>query len=157
MKKVFMSALVICAMSMSSVAFAQECKKDDCTQQDKAEFMQKRCTKMVQELNLTDEQIEQIKASKEEMNKEKKGARQSVDAARKKHQENIDKILTPEQKAKMQEMRKQRPDKKEMRHHRGMHKMGKDSMRPCPEMRGKNRPMRNDSCCVEKPCEKMNK
>lgn len=160
MKKVILSALVVCAMSMSSVAFAQECKKEDCKQQDKKEMIQKRQDKMAQELNLTEEQKQQMKASKEAM-------RNAVDAARQKHQADMDKILTPEQKAKMKEMRKQAPEKREMRRHRGIHKMGADSMRPCPEMKdrcierkGQCPEMRGkcvqkpDTCCVKKVCDK---
>ncbi|MBQ8565874.1 MAG: hypothetical protein IJ442_08615 [Bacteroidaceae bacterium] len=132
MKKVFLSALVVCAMSMLSVAFAQESKAVEGKQQDKKELMQKRQDKMAKELNLTDEQKQQIKASKEEM-------RNTQATARQKHQADMDKILTPEQKAKMKEMRKQNPEKREMRRRHGMHKMGADSMCPNPQMMDKCR------------------
>lgn len=130
MKKVLVSALVVCAMSMSSVVFAQENKPTERRIEQKKEFV----CKMAKELNLSDEQVEQMKESNEKMR-----------AARQQHQEEMDRILTPEQKEKMKELRKQNIDKSKMRRH---HRHNSDSMKPCPQMKGR---------CVEKKgnCSKM--
>lgn len=146
MKKVLVSALVVCALSMSSVAFAQENKEPDRQFHEKKEMVKKKA----QELNLTEEQMEQIKASKDEM-------REANKAARQKHQENMDQILTPEQKEKMKETRERNIEKRKMRH---LHKQGNDSVRRGQKMRTRHLEKKHDcsqqtdSCRMHKPCKK---
>lgn len=142
MKKFFVSAFVMCAMTMTSVSFAQETAKNECPTIEGKECAAPKCD-MAKELNLTPEQEAKMKEAHEELAKARKESREDMKAAREKHKETIDQILTPEQKAKMKEMGKKRHGNKDMRHHRG-HKGHKHHGTRC------------DSAKCEKPCAKMN-
>ena len=65
MKKVLAMLVAVCAMSMSTVVYAQE-QCPDAKRMDKKELKERHVMKMKKELNLSDEQMAQMKAANEE-------------------------------------------------------------------------------------------
>lgn len=152
MKRICVSALLVCALTMPVAVSAQQVEKRDCPKREKKECVTPRCD-MAKELNLTPEQQEKMKASREEFTKTRTASKEAVKAAREKHQAEMKEILTPEQQAKMKEMRPAKRGNKEMRHHRG-HRGHKHMV--CDSMRN-NRPcdVKRAECPKEvKPCAK---
>lgn len=106
MKKLILSAAFL---GLGVFGFAQQTKPANGEHmQKKAEYMQK----MKQELNLTDAQVAQLKALHESKSAEKKQefAAKKVDRMQKmkQNEEAMQKILTPEQFKKFQEMKAKR-------------------------------------------------
>jgi len=98
---------------------------------DHAQMRQKIADKIAKDLNLTDEQQQQAKQIREEgrkeiepLMKEMKELRKKMDAKRRANMEEFEKILTPEQKAKFEEMKKNapKPHFDKMRDKKGPHK-----------------------------------
>ena len=132
MKKVFVMLMAVCAMSMSSVVYAQE-QYPEAKRLERKEMKERQISMMKQELNLSDEQLEQIKAAKEELDASRQGNRESMKAAHEKYRNTIDKVLTPDQKVKFDAMKKN--------HH------GKKEFRP------QGRPISRDGACKEMKCD----
>lgn len=103
------------------------------------DFQEKMAKKMADELKLTAEQQEQAKKVREEgakkmkpLMKEMKDLREKMDKERRANMEEFEKILTPDQKKKFEEMKEKGPFGKHekggfMKHHKGRpnHKMMK--------------------------------
>lgn len=131
MKKTFLSIL-LGATIISAGAFYANAQTPDTPDMPKIEHKvdfrqmhQKMQKKMADDLGLTAEQQEQAKAIHEKgkaeiepLMKEMKALREKMDAKRRANMEEFEKILTPDQKAKFEEMKKNAP------HHKmkGMHK-----------------------------------
>ena len=146
MKKVLAMMVAVCAMSMTTVVYAQEqcpdMKKGDCK-----EMRARHDAMMKKELNLSDEQMAQMRAANEELEAAMKANHENMKSAKSKHDVAIEKVLTPEQKAKYDEMKKNHPGKKEFRrngrpmHREGARMDGKECRRPdlkCDSMPGKH-------------------
>ena len=76
MKKVMLMLVAVCAMSMSTVVSAQE-QKLEAKRLDRKEMKERQVSMMKQELNLSDEQLMQIKAAKEELDASRQGSREN--------------------------------------------------------------------------------
>lgn len=133
MKKFFVSALVVCAMSMSVAVNAQECKTE-CAKPEKKECVMDKGEKMAKELKLTEDQKLRIKGINEEFEAAKKLSREDMKQAREKRQAAMNEVLTPEQQAKMKEMRQMH--KKEMRHGQPMMRKGHHRHVKCDSVNG---------------------
>lgn len=131
MKKTFLSIL-LGATIISAGAFCVNAQTPDMPEKPKIEHKmdfekmhQKMQNKIAEDLGLTAEQQEQAKAIHEKgkadiepLMKEMKALREKMDAKRRANMEEFEKILTPEQKAKFEELKNKAP------HHgmKGMHK-----------------------------------
>lgn len=133
MKKFFVSALVVCAMSMSVAVNAQECKTE-CAKPEKKECVMDKGEKMAKELKLTEDQKLRIKGINEEFEAAKKSSREDMKQAREKRQAAMNEVLTPEQQAKMKEMRQMH--KKEMRQGQPMMRKGHHRHVKCDSVNG---------------------
>lgn len=134
MKSKMMSLVAVGFMMISSVVFAQEIESPDSPPSpptppriSKGQMLEK----MTKRLDLSAEQVKQIKGidekykkEEEQMRKESETLRERRKALREKKKEEIDQVLTEEQKAKVKEMREKRGKKKGGK--RGMSK-GDDS------------------------------
>ena len=131
MKKTFLSIL-LGATIISAGAFCANAQTPDAQDMPKVEHKidfnemhKKMQIKIAEDLGLTAEQQEQAKAIHEKgkaeiepLMKEMKALREKMDAKRRANMEEFEKILTPDQRAKFEEMKKNAP------HHKmkGMHK-----------------------------------
>lgn len=116
MKKVFVMMLAVCAMSMSATVYAQEATT---AQQEQKEAVNRRAAVMKKELNLSDEQVMQIKAADEKFELKRKNSRKEIKAAAEERDAEIKQVLTPEQQVKLEDMKKNHGDKKGFRPHQG--------------------------------------
>ncbi len=123
MKKVLLSALMICALATAPATMAQQREMRMHDRQGGCPTEQ-----MCKELNLTETQKTEMQAANAKMREAIKQAREENDAA-------MQKILTPEQYKKMKEMRKPGKEmrKGHMKPHRGMKPCKGDSIR-CIQM-----------------------
>lgn len=118
MKKVLAMMLAVCALSMSTVVYAQE----QCTATKpvaQKEMSERRGAMLKKELNLSDEQVMQIKAIDAEFEASKQASREDMKAMRAKRKAAIENVLTPEQKVKFDEMQKKHMAKRELRRQDG--------------------------------------
>ena len=118
MKKVLAMMLAVCALSMSTVVYAQE----QCTATKpvaQKEMSERRGAILKKELNLSDEQVMQIKAIDAEFEASKQASREDMKAMRAKRKAAIENVLTPEQKVKFDEMQKKHMAKRELRRQDG--------------------------------------
>lgn len=113
--------ILLFVFSFASMANAQS--KGDYPKKDKGAMLDK----MKEKLSLTDQQVSQIKAidakyenEEEALEAKMKSAKDEYRALREKKKAEINKVLTTEQQAKIQEWKKEHKDK------RGKHKMQKD-------------------------------
>ena len=113
--------ILLFVFSFASMANAQN--KGDYPKKDKGAMLDK----MKEKLSLTDQQVSQIKAidakyenEEEALEAKMKSAKDEYRALREKKKAEINKVLTTEQQAKIQEWKKEHKDK------RGKHKMQKD-------------------------------
>ena len=108
------------------------------------EMHQKMQNKIAEDLGLSAEQQEQAKAIHEQGRKdieplmeEMKALREKMDAKRRANMEEFEKILTPEQKAKFEELKKNAPHHKMRKEHyfehKGAHFEGKAPEMPAPQ------------------------
>lgn len=132
MKHSFLTTLLIATIVSGTALYANAQTPTDMPDHPAIEHkfnheeMQKKMTeKLTKELGLTDEQQEQSKAihdkgkaDMEPLMKEMKDLREKMDAVRKANMEEFEKILTPEQKQKFEEMKSKGP-------HTMHHKFGK--------------------------------
>ncbi len=116
MKKVFVMMLAVCAMSMSATVYAQEATT---AQQEQKEADSRRVAVMKKELNLSDEQVMQIKAADEKFELKRKNSRKEIKAAAEERDAEIKQVLTPEQQVKLEDMKKNHGDKKGFGPHQG--------------------------------------
>lgn len=137
MKKVFVMLMAVCAMSMSTVVSAQE-QKLEAKRLDRKEMKERQVSMMKQELNLSDEQLMQIKAAKEELDASRQGSRENMKTAHDKYRATVDKVLTPEQKVKFEEMKKNHHGKKEFRAQAREIKKGAHKRMKCDSVCGKH-------------------
>lgn len=136
MKKVMLMLVAVCALSMSTAVYAQE-QCPDAKRMDRKELKERHVMKMKKELNLSDEQMAQMKAANEEFDAAVKANRENMKSAKEKHDAAIDKVLTPDQKVKFDEMKKKHHGKK--------------------EFRAKARPISRDGKCKEMKCDGKHK
>lgn len=109
MKKLIITATLISALGLGGAsAFAQDGSR-----------LESRMQRMQQELGLTDEQTTQIKSLRETQ-------RAAMQASRESNRQQVEALLTPEQKEKFSAMQQKRGGKKGKRHgKRGGDRMGK--------------------------------
>ncbi len=130
MKKLVLSFALV---GLGTFAMAQQTQKKEITPEQKAMFEQRkaeRFDKMKTDLKLSDAQVSQIKnlqeknkAQREKMMAERKVQMQEHKAKREQMQADMKKILTPEQYAKWEQMKKDNMQKKTtMMQNRKMHK-----------------------------------
>jgi len=141
----------------SSACFAQEAALPEAPKfehkLDKAEMHKKMAEKIAKDLNLSEEQQQKAKEIRENGKKEieplmeeMKDLREKMDTKRKANMEEFEKILTPEQKAKFEELKKNAPKPENRNHFRGprhtmhsphgphMMQEGKDFAMPKPQI-----------------------
>jgi len=130
MKKTFLSIL-LGATIISAGAFCVNAQTPDTPDMPKIEhkinheeMRQKMQNKIAEDLGLTAEQQEQAKAIHEKgkaeiepLMKEMKALREKMDAKRRANMEEFEKILTPDQKAKFEELKKNAPHHGMRKHH----------------------------------------
>lgn len=130
MKKLVLSFALV---GLGTFAMAQQTQKKEITPEQKAMYEQRkaeRFDKMKADLKLSDAQVNQIKnlqeknkAQREKMMAERKVQMQEHKAKREQMQADMKKILTPEQYAKWEQMKKDNMQKKTtMMQNRKMHK-----------------------------------
>lgn len=130
MKKLVLSFALV---GLGTFAMAQQTQKKEITPEQKAMFEQRkaqRFDKMKTDLKLSDAQVSQIKnlqeknkVQREKMMAERKVQMQEHKAKREQMQVDMKKILTPEQYAKWEQMKKDNMQKKTtMMQNRKMHK-----------------------------------
>ncbi len=120
---------------------------------DRAEMHKKMAEKIAKDLNLSEEQQQKAKEIRENgkkeiepLMKEMKDVREKMDAKRRTNMQEFENILTPEQKAKFEELKKNAPKPSNRSHfkgpHHGMHgphgpkmmREGRDFVMPQPKI-----------------------
>ena len=134
MKKLFAFAIAASIFTFSATAQTERVMKTDGQKKECHMGKHKRKGQMMKELNLSNDQGQRLKAINQEM-KAKRQALKAQDqltvremkarkeALKNEHKAQISSVLNAEQKAKMEEMKKQRMANKGMKGNRGQHKM----------------------------------
>lgn len=119
MKKMILSALMICALTMAPGLYAQQNNdQEKATRPNREQRGEMQFDKMATELQLTDAQKEKMKATQEKYMAEAKRLRQEMQKAGEEKEAELKKILTPEQYEKYSKMSQH----KSMKNKRQMHK-----------------------------------
>lgn len=137
MKKLFAFAIAASIFTFSATAQTDRVMKTDDQKQERHMGKHKQKGQMKKELNLSNDQGQKLKAINQDM-KAKREALKAQDqltvremkarkeALKNEHKAQISSVLNAEQRAKMEEMKKQKMANKGMKGNRGQHKMKKN-------------------------------